>query len=206
MLHFIDVFGQQPFGQRQDIGSAFAKWTPGQGENRQTVKKVFTEPPRRHLARQIAVGGGDHANIQSNRFTCPDALDLALLQHTQQFGLQAEGHFGDFVEQQRATVGLFELAGLCGNGARERTLLVAEQRGFEHVVRDRRAVNRDERLTGAMGLLMNVTRQHFFTGAGFARDQHRGIAARHPRCQLQQLRTGRLDGHRTVAVACTNTA
>ena len=38
------------------------------------------------------------------------ALHLALLQHAQQLGLQRQRHLGDFIQQQRAALGLFELA------------------------------------------------------------------------------------------------
>ena len=47
-----------------------------------------------------------------------------------------------------------------------------------------------------MRMLMDIARQHFFTRAGLARDQHRGITARYSRRQFQQLCAGRLDGHR----------
>ncbi|MNL16897.1 hypothetical protein D3C87_1379610 [compost metagenome] len=185
MLHFIDVFGQQTLGQRQDVGGTLAQRAPGQGEHRQTIVKILAEAPRRHLTREVAIGGGDHTNVQCDRFARPNPFDLALLQHTQQFGLEPQGHFGNFIEQNGAAVGLLELAGLRGNGAGEGALLVPEQSRFEHVVRDRCAVDRNERLTGAMGMLVDVTRQHFLARARLARDQHRGIAARDPRRQLE---------------------
>ena len=116
--------------------------------------------------------------------------------------MQAQGHFRDFVEQNGAAVGLFELAGLGRDGAGERALFMAKQGGFQHVVGDRRAVDRNERLFGTARLLVDITRQHFFTGAGLAGNQHSGITARHPRCQFQQLRAGRLKGNRAIAVGC----
>lgn len=78
-----------------------------------------------------------------------------------------------------------ELAGLGGNGAGEGTFLVAEQGGLEHVVRDRRAVDRDERLAGTRRLLVDIVGQDFLAGPGLAGDQHGGIAARDPRGQFQ---------------------
>ncbi|MNI36149.1 hypothetical protein D3C73_901920 [compost metagenome] len=76
-----------------------------------------------------------------------------------------------------------------------------EQRRLEHVVRDRRTVDRNERLVSSMGVLMNVARQHFLAGAGLAGNQYRRITARHPRRQFQQLSTGRLDCDRAFAIA-----
>ncbi|MNK98246.1 hypothetical protein D3C87_1186050 [compost metagenome] len=206
MLHFIDVLGQQPLGQRQDIGGALAQRTPRQWKHRQAIVKVFTETPRRHFPGQVTVGGRDHADVQGDRLARADAFDFTLLQHAQQFGLQAKGHFRNFVEQDGPAIGLFELAGLRGNGAGERAFFVAEQCGFEHVVGDRRAVDRNERLTGAMGMLMDVARQHFLARPGLARDQYRGITASYPRSQVKQLRTGRLQSHRPFTVGAAETA
>ena len=120
-----------------------------------------------------------------------DAVDLAFLNGAQQLGLQARIHLADFVEQQRAAVGFFEFADAPGDGAGEGALLVAEQFGFEKVVRDRGAIDGDERLFGAVRLAVNVTRHHFLTGAGFAGDQDRGFAARHLIGQLRAPRSSR---------------
>jgi len=38
------------------------------------------------------------------------------------------------------------------------------------------AIDGNERLFGARRVAVNKTRQHFFTGTGFATDQHRAIA------------------------------
>ena len=73
-----------------------------------------------------------------------DAVDLALLQGAQQLGLQAPVHLGDFVEQQRAAVGLLELADAAGDRAGEGALLVAEQLALQQVLGDGGAVDRDE--------------------------------------------------------------
>ena len=73
-----------------------------------------------------------------------DAVDLALLDGAQQLGLQADVHLADLVEQQRAAVGLLELADAPGDGAGEGALLVAEQLGFQQGLGDGGAVDGDE--------------------------------------------------------------
>ncbi|MNP36705.1 hypothetical protein D3C76_1301130 [compost metagenome] len=148
MLHFIDVTRQQALGQRQNIGATLAQRSPRQREYRQTIEQVFTETPGRHLPRQIAVGGRNNSDIQGNRLAPTDPLHFPLLQYAQQLGLQPQRHFRDFIEQQGAAIGLLELARLGGDGTGERALLVTEQGRFEHVVRNRRAVDRHERLAG----------------------------------------------------------
>ena len=62
------------------------------------------------------------------------------MQHAQQFGLQVEIDFGDFVEQNRSAVGSFESARAIGIGAGERTALVAEEFAFGELSGESRAV------------------------------------------------------------------
>ena len=62
------------------------------------------------------------------------------------FACRSQIHFGDFVEQQRAALGLLEFAGVSGQRAGEGALLVAEQSRLQHVLRDRRAIDGDVRL------------------------------------------------------------
>ncbi|MCY1415953.1 hypothetical protein D9M71_314520 [compost metagenome] len=53
---------------------------------------------------------------------------------------------------------------------------------------------------------MDVTRQHLLARARLPRDQHRGITARNPRRQLEQLRAGRLERYRSLSFGQAKTA
>jgi hypothetical protein len=53
-------------------------------------------------------------------------------------------HFGDLVEQQRAFLRLFKLAGLRILGTTEGALFMAEKRRFEQTVGNRRTVDGHE--------------------------------------------------------------
>ena len=72
-----------------------------------------------------------------------------LLQHAQDLGLRARAHVADFVEEQRAAVGLLEPADPLLVGARERALLVAEELRLEQVLLQRRAVHLHEVARGS---------------------------------------------------------
>ncbi len=63
---------------------------------------------------QIAIGRRDHAHVHVNRAARTDASQLAVLQHTEQLGLHGQRHVADFVEEDRAAVGLFEEAAPVG--------------------------------------------------------------------------------------------
>ncbi len=127
---------------------------------------------------QVAVRGGDDADVDLDRLGAADAVDLALLDGAQQLGLQARIHLADFVEQQRAAIGFLELADAPCDGAGEGALLVAEQLGFQQVLRDRGAVDGDEGLFGAGRASMDVAGEDFLAGAAFAGDQNRGVGRR----------------------------
>jgi hypothetical protein len=88
------------------------------------------------------------------------------------------GSISLLVEQQRAAARLLELADAARGRAGERTLLVAEQLGFEQVLRDRRAVDRDEAALGAPAVAMDVARHHLLAGAALAGDHHARLGRR----------------------------
>ncbi len=81
------------------------------------VVEVFAEAPGGDFLAQPPVGGRQHAHVEGQRGAAAEPLDLALLQHAQQFGLQRQRHFGDLIQQQRAALRLLELARV---GARAR--------------------------------------------------------------------------------------
>ncbi|MCY1535732.1 hypothetical protein D9M68_711500 [compost metagenome] len=83
VIHFFDVLGQQSLGQRHNVRRTFAQWPPGQRKDRQPIVKVFTKTSRRHFAGQVAVTGGQHADVQGDRLARADPLHFAFLQHAQ---------------------------------------------------------------------------------------------------------------------------
>ena len=73
-------------------------------------------------------------------------LDLAVLQHVQEFHLRRKRQVADFVEEDRAAVGQFELAHARLLGVGKSAAFVAEEFAFQQRFRQRRAVHLDERL------------------------------------------------------------
>ena len=70
-------------------------------------------------------------------------------QNSQQLGLAFEGQLADFVEEQRAAVGLLEEADVIAVGAGECAGLVAEQLAFHQLGREWRAVDAEHGAIGA---------------------------------------------------------
>src|SRR5690606_20804046 len=94
-----------------------------------------------------------------------EALDLTLLQHAQELHLHVAADLADLVEEQRAAVRRLEAAIARDGGAGERALLVAEQLGLEDRLRDRGAVDRDERALGARRIIVQCAREQLLAGA-----------------------------------------
>jgi hypothetical protein len=155
---------------------------------------------------EILVRRGDHAHVAAHRVVAADAIELAVGEDAQQARLQVERHVADLVEEERAAVGLLEAAAPRRLRAGERAALVAEQLGFEQVLRDRRGVDRDERPRGARAVLVQRVGDELLARARLAGDEHGDDAlaeaadgaehvlhGRRLAEDLRDLRHGRLD-------------
>ena len=94
---------------------------------------------------RIAVGGGEDAGVGLQFAIGADAREAAILGHPQEFGLQRRGHIGDFIQKNGAVVRLLEAADALRHRAGERAFLVAEQLAFEQCLRDRGAIDLNQR-------------------------------------------------------------
>ena len=112
-------------------------------------------------------------HVDLDRLARADRLDLALLDRAQQLDLRGQRQLADLVEEQRAAVGLDELAGVAFGRAGEGALLVAEQDRLDEIVGDRAAIDRDERLGAPLAGAVDGARDQFLADAGLAFDQHR---------------------------------
>src|ERR1051326_2679858 len=172
------VFAAEVTREREDVFRPLAQRGQPQIDDVQAIEQVLAESAALGGIGKIAVRGREDADINLDRPSTADAIDLALLDSAQQFGLKPRIHFADFIEQQGAAIGFFELADTTRDGARERAFLMAEQFGFQKIFRDGGAIDGDERLVGARALAVNVAREDFFTGSRFAGDQDGSIRRR----------------------------
>ncbi|MNX19999.1 hypothetical protein D3C86_499330 [compost metagenome] len=143
----------------------------------EAVEQVFAKLAVGDPFLQILVGGGDDPHVHLHRLMAADPVELAIGQHPQQPGLDVEGHVAYFVEKQGAAVGLLETAVADVVGAGEGPLLMAEQLGFDEILRDGRHVEGDEILVGARAVLVQGMGDQLLAGAALAVDQHRDAGA-----------------------------
>ncbi len=155
-----DARAQRRNGDRKDV---------------EAVEQVLAEPAALDQFDQVLVGRRDQADVDLDRTAGADRVDLAVLQRAQQLHLRVQRQLADLVEEQRAAVRLDELAGVLFGRAGEGALLVAEQDRFDQVLRQRAAIDGDERLAAAIGAALDGARHQFLADARLAFDQHRNV-------------------------------
>ncbi len=136
--------------QHRDIFAAFAQGRQRQRDHVEPVIKIGAELPSLDHLRERHIRRRNHADVHLHRATFSEALELALLERTQQLGLKIEGHLADLVQKNGAAVRGFKLARAARYRARERSASVTEELAFEQSLRNRRAVDRDERFVAAV--------------------------------------------------------
>ncbi|MCY1445071.1 hypothetical protein D9M71_615740 [compost metagenome] len=117
------------------------------------------------------MGGTDDAHVDLLRLAA-DGHHHAVFQYTQQAGLQRQRHVTDFIEKQRAAIGLLQLAAhaflAC---AGEGTASVTEQLAFDQAFGNRSAVKRDEGFVSATTGLVDGLGERFLARTGLTIDQ-----------------------------------
>jgi hypothetical protein len=147
-----------PLGQAGDLHHDFG----------QAIPQVFAKPPVGNHRFQVLVRGTDDARVHRDRTATADPLDRAFLQEAQQLDLELQRNVAHFIQEQRAAVGLLDLALGGLHRAGESALFVAEQLAFQQVFRDRGAVDRHKGAAGPARSLVQPARQQFLAGAAGA--------------------------------------
>ena len=88
---------------------------------------------------EVAIGGGDHADVDGNLAMIADSADrprngassAGRLQHSQQLRLGLQIAFADFIQKQRAAVGQLEGSLAVSIGSGEGTFDMAEEFRFQ---------------------------------------------------------------------------
>src|SRR5882762_10535816 len=106
-------------------------------------------------------------------------LKFTFLQSAQQFGPDLDGNISHLVEKQRALVGKFKSPNFLCNRASEGPSFMPKKLALEQSGRNRGAVELYKGPLLAPAAFMDRARNQFLSCAGFAQEQHRGIAGSH---------------------------
>ena len=161
--------------QDGNVAGALAERRREDGEDLEPVVEIAAELLLGDHLGEIAVGGGDEADIDGDGPVAAETLDLFLLQGAQELGLQVERNLADFVEKERALVGEFQAADLARDGPREGAFLVAEKFALDQPGGNSGAVDLDEGAFAPRAESVDSARQQFLAGPGLALDENGGI-------------------------------
>src|SRR5215213_8731109 len=164
--------GEETIGQLRDVGHMVTKRGHVEDVNVETVVKILTEGPGRHLGLEVPIGGGNHPGFYCNWASRAQPDHLAVLQRAEELCLSRKRKLPDLVKEQGAPAGSLEgsLSGDRGTG--ERAALVTEQLTLDQIFGQGRAVDGQEGCIGMKAGAVEVARNELLAGAAFAQDQH----------------------------------
>src|SRR5216684_1088076 len=158
--------------QQRNIFTPFPQWRQIDRYDIQPIIKVLSEGPIFYHLFEIRTGGRDNTHVDLDGTVATNPLELPLLQYAQQFDLERNRHVADFIEENRAAIGLLESADPRRDRAGKCTFDVSKQFGFEKVFRDGAAINTNQLLIFTRAVEVNSLRDQFFAGACLTLDQY----------------------------------
>ena len=167
----------------------------------QPVVEVFPEVPARDRGGEVAVGGGDDADVGLLSARAAEALELPLLEHAQELRLHRRLISPTSSRKSTPPAACSIRPGLAAAAPVKAPLLVAEQLGLQELLGQRGAVQRHERPLGARRGAMDEAGHDLLAGAGLAGQEHGRVRARDLGGEGQSLLPQLRDAHATVARA-----
>ena len=158
--------------EQRNILATFAQGGNAQAEHVEAKIKITAECAFGHSLLQIAVGGGQDADVDGNAARAADGTNFFFLNGAQEFGLEVDGKLADFVEKNGSAFGDGEQSFLGLIGAGEGAFDIAEQFALNQRGDERAAVDGNKRLVVERSGVMNGARDHFLAGTAFSEDQH----------------------------------
>src|SRR5215467_11190841 len=99
-------------------------------EDGETVVQILAKPSFLDRHARVLVRRCNDANVKLKFLLAAQAPHLSVFEHTQQFGLQLQWHFTDFIQEQRSSTGQFETPWARSDGAGESAFFVAKYLAF----------------------------------------------------------------------------
>ena len=139
----------------EQVVSTLAERRDTEPDDRQPEQEVLSKLSRRDHLVEVAIGGAEDSRAQLERVIRADALELALLEHAEEFGLAPLGELTDLVQKQRAAPGCLERSDALADGSGEGAALMAEELTFDQRLRDCCAIDHAKGLSRARAGFVN---------------------------------------------------
>src|SRR5262249_4220798 len=127
LRHLLSVPLDEVFDENRNVLPPFAQRRYVNRKHVQPIEQIRPERSFGDSRRQIAVRGRNHSNVDGNRATAGDPLDLPLLQDAEECDLGVAGNLSDLIKKNRSGVRQLKAAPALLYGTSEGALLVAEQ-------------------------------------------------------------------------------
>ena len=106
-------------GQKRNVLAPLAQRRETDADDVETMKKILAKQAFLDPCFQVLVRRGNHADVGLDRRLAANPVVMSVGKDPQQPGLQFGRHVADFVEEQRAALGLFEAPPPLRLGSRE---------------------------------------------------------------------------------------
>jgi hypothetical protein len=155
------------------------------------IQEVCSESSRRHQFPEVAIGSGDHANIDAEGTAfAADRLNLTALKESKQMRLHLQAHFTYFIQKDGAPVSRLQASDSVPVGPCETAPGMAKQLSLEETFRDRGAVDGNKWATGTGRPGMNAPGDDILPDTALAGDEHFRVAGCSARRQSMHLPHG----------------
>ena len=160
-----------PLREEHDITAPLAQRRQLDGHDLEPIEEILPEPTGLHLILEIPVGRRNHPDIDADVGQATHPLEGLLLEKSQQLGLQCWRHLADLIEEHRSAIRGLEQPPLLLTGVGECAAFVTEEFAFEQLLGQRRTCDVDERLRGAVAVIVNRLRRQVLPGARLSRQE-----------------------------------
>ena len=171
--------------EQSNITTPIAKRRDLNRNDIEPVEQVGAEDPVPDGGGEVSVRRRQHSDIDDDRLVSPHTFELPLLKHSQQGDLRFLGQLSDFIQKDGPAVGRLEPTEASLERSGERALFMPEQFRRNQRLRNRGAIDANERTTRPPGAIMDRTGDELFTRSGLTLDQNRRVGRRHFRDVIQ---------------------
>ena len=161
--------------QGGDIFMAFPQERKTNGNDVQTIIKIFSKCPLFDHLLQVPIGSGNEPDINLFGFCSSHGRKLSLLQYPQEFCLNGQADIANLIEKDRSAVGHLEKSRLGRHRTGEGSPDVTEQFALQQILGKNSAVNGHKLLVPSRAVEMDGPGDEFLPRAALSIDQHRAI-------------------------------
>ena len=164
--------------QNRNVDTAVAKRRQRDTDRVDTIVEITSKRSVRNPLREILIARGHHAEIGSHLLRPPHAVERSKLERSKQLSLHLRIERPDLIHENRAAIRELKQPQLARRRFRVSAALVSEELTLDERIRNRRAIDVDERARHPMREPVQHARDQLLPRPRLAKDEDSGVAAR----------------------------